>query len=282
MQSVLLVRQWWVFHRIVCGNLFFLFWKQKSLGECFGEKRSWHFWEAKEKNTVRWFFSTDIESAVPVFHTSVSNFHSPPFFYRWILHFEPQAVRPVVKYVHYLSPGEKRHAIVQQLWSTCDAPIRWNDFLCLPTADLCRLVELSFRGQWGSVMKEKFSFGWFGFSMSWCFMLANLDGILFCFVNQQQADLGLLWLVVVWHWLVGAGLGSCPSDSKGTAIGLNSYETSFFHEVSGMVNCTWMYEGYLWRGCYLTENKEHLFVFIFNKHEANYKLHQIKHRFPVG
>lgn len=47
----------------------------------------------------------------------------------WMALFEPQAVRPVVKYVHYLSPGAMCHAVEEQLWSLCNAPIRWNGFL---------------------------------------------------------------------------------------------------------------------------------------------------------
>lgn len=77
-------------------------------------------------------------------------------------------------------------------------------------------------------------------------------------------------------------LQSLKKGKKYRAIGLNSHEIPFFTEMSGMVNCALIYEEYLWRGCYLMENKEHLFVFIFNKNEANYKLHQIKHGFPLG
>lgn len=57
MQSVLLVRQWWASYRIVCGNLFVFFWKQKTLGEYFGEKKVMTFERQKEKHsTVISFF----------------------------------------------------------------------------------------------------------------------------------------------------------------------------------------------------------------------------------
>lgn len=50
MQSVLPARQWWASYRIVCGNLFVFFWKQKTVGEYFGEKRSWHL-RGEKRNT---------------------------------------------------------------------------------------------------------------------------------------------------------------------------------------------------------------------------------------
>lgn len=49
-----------------------------------------------------------------------------------------------------------------------------------------------------------------------------------------------------------------------------------------MVNSALIYEDSLRRGCYLTANKEHFIVFVFNKHEANYKPYQVKHGFPVA
>ena len=127
-------------------------------------------------------------------------------------HFEPQSVRPVVKYMLYLSPAEKWHAIRQQLLSTCDVPIRWNDFFFVPSADLCDLVELIFRGQWSSTVKEKFSFVWFEFSVSWCFMLANLDGIL-----PQPAPGRLGSVVIVSGVVLAGGSGSGRPPALSTA-----------------------------------------------------------------
>lgn len=124
-------------------------------------------------------------------------------------HFEPQAVRPVVKYVHYLSPEEKCRAAPQG--SSFDPRV-------MPLSDevtscFCQLLTPAILWSWISevneVLRWKKFFFWLEFkpefSMSWCLMLANLDGVLLCFVNQHQADLGLLWLSVVWRWLVGAG-----------------------------------------------------------------------------
>lgn len=80
----------------------------------------------------------------------------------------------------------------------------------------------------------------------------------------------------------GSGLAPALSTANVQPSARTATKISFFTEMSGMVNGALIYEDYLWRDCYLTENKDRLFVFIFNKHEANYQLHQIKHGFLVG
>lgn len=49
MQSVLLLRQWWASYRIICRNLFVFFWKLKTLGEYFREKKVMTFERQKGK-----------------------------------------------------------------------------------------------------------------------------------------------------------------------------------------------------------------------------------------
>lgn len=146
-------------------------------------------------------------------------------------------LRPVVECIHYLSSREKCCDVSSSFGPWFNAAVGSNDFLLPPAADLCCLVELIFRGQWGSVEKEKLSLGWSEFSMCWCFMLVNLDGVLICFVNQHQADMGLLWLLMGWHWVQA---GSSSPDSTNTAINMNSHK--IFTQVSDTLNYTLIYE----------------------------------------
>lgn len=134
------------------------------------------------------------------------------------------------------------------------------------------------------VLRRKKSFLLAGLNSPWVGVSCWQPWMEFCFVNQHQADLGLLWLSVGVVLAGGSGSGLAPAllPANTQLLAWTTTKSSFFTEVSGMVNYAWIYEDYLWRGGYLMENKERLFVFIFNKHEANYKLHQIKHGFPVG
>lgn len=102
------------------------FFGSKKLWEnTLGEKRSWHFWEAKKKNTVQWFFPTNINSAVPGLHASVSNFHSPPVFtgefYMWILSL----------------PGRHRNCVVLPQPECPFANRRWAESTWVWTTTLC-------------------------------------------------------------------------------------------------------------------------------------------------
>lgn len=77
--------------------------------------------------------------------------------------------------------------------------------------------------------------------------LANLAGVVPCSAELFQADLG------------GSGSGLAPA-----AVGSSSREVSSFSEVSGVVNCSLIYEDDFWRGCYLAENKEHLYSYLIS------------------
>lgn len=84
-------------------------------------------------------------------------------------------------------------------------------------------------------------------SPSWGVRLANLAGVVPCSAELLQADLG------------GSGSGLAPA-----AVGSSSHEISSFSEVSGVVNCSLIYEDDFWRGCYLAENKEHLYSYLIS------------------
>lgn len=55
-------------------EIFFSFLETKYSWRIPWEKRSWHFWEAKKKNTIQWFFLMNIECAVPgpIFLSAIS------------------------------------------------------------------------------------------------------------------------------------------------------------------------------------------------------------------